>query len=110
MAKSIEMSDLARGISKGNPGAMRVFGELMQALFAADASPMESVLMLLLISSRGYTGSALWVLYKDRCECDVTHLMETVMEEAKNEMVPAREPVPPTVRGGVLLGDNEVLS
>lgn len=72
MKGDIYISEKARTLSKGNPGAMRFLAEFYTSE-ASDATVEK-------IESSGIVGTDLYVLYSDICDCD----METAIKLIDN--------------------------
>ena len=66
-------ADIVLKLSEGNPGAIRVCGELMKHEAAIDKaslmSPMGSILSL---DTHAIYGPRIWILYKDVCGENIT--------------------------------------
>ena len=64
-------------LSDGIPGAISVLVECM------NGGHQSTVLRL---KDLGIRGSAIWILYKDRCKCDLQKMVEMVAVTPDNEL------------------------
>lgn len=80
-----DMRSVLKAVTKGNPGAMRVFFELLEQ--QGGLAGIDCVSLV----AQGITGSEVWYLYKDCCNYDIAAFHESVMNNtaiAKLEAVP----------------------
>ena len=69
--------DTVVDLSAGNPGAIRVLYEL------AEANNMAGVLRL---KDVGIRGPGIWILYKARCDCDLSKLRDLLAVASDEEL------------------------
>lgn len=82
----IDVKEMIIELSEGNPGALTVLIQMVQAAEAQDVMFALPVLFTYM-KENGLTGSEIWILYKDECGSDYDTFIQTLALRAEAEAI-----------------------